>query len=80
MTDLRSDEALVGLISLAAFGWIVWILVRGVRDRRLPIGKGAVLRDERAGAFYSLFSFYVAAAGMMAFVGLDLLFGFTGRN
>ena len=80
MPSFRSDETVVALISLAACGWIVWILVRGVRDRRLPIGKGEVRRDERAGAFYSLFAFYVAAAGMMAFIGLDLLFGFTGSH
>lgn len=80
MAVFRSEEALVGLISFAAFGWIVWILIRAVRDRRLPIGKGVVLRDERAGAFYSLCVFYVVAAGMMGFIGLDLLFGFTGGN
>lgn len=79
MAGFRSEEALIGLIALAAFGWIVWMLVRGVRDRRLRIGKGEVRRDERPGAFHSLFAFYVAAAGMMAFIGLDLLFGFTGR-
>ena len=79
MAAFRSAETLVGFISLAAFGWIIWILVRGVRDRRLPIGKGEVRRDERVAAFYSLFAFWLAAAGMMAFIGLDLLFGFTGR-
>ena len=77
---LRAEETLVGLISLAAAGWIVWILMRGVRDRRLPIGKGEVWRDERAAAFHSLFAVYVAAAFGMAFIGLDLLLGLTGRN
>ena len=65
----------MGLISLGACGWIAWILLRGVRDRRLPIGKGIVRRDEREAAFHSLFAFYVAAAAMMAFIGLDLLVG-----
>ena len=78
--SIAGENILVGLISLAAFGWIVWILMRGIRGQRLPIGKDAVRRDERAAAYYSLFAFYVAAAGMMAFIGLDLLFGFTGKN
>lgn len=80
MVESWSDETLVGLITLAAFGWIVWILVRGVRDRRLPIGKSEVRRDERAAAFRSLFAFYVAAATMMAFIGIDLLFGLELRG
>ena len=77
MTVFRSEETLVGLATLAAAGWIVWILVRAVRDARLPIGKSEVRRDERPGAFRALFGFYVAAALMMAFVALDLLFGLT---
>ena len=74
---MRSEETLVGLITLAATGWIVWILMRAVRDGRLPIGKGEVRRVERPGAFRALFAFYVAAALMMTFVALDLLFEFT---
>ena len=77
MTGLRTEDTLVGLISLLAAAWIAWILVRAVRDQRLPIGKGEVRRDERPAAFRALFVFYVAAALGMAFVGLDLLFGIT---
>ena len=77
MAVFRSEETLVGLITLAATGWIIWILVRAIRDARLPIGKSEVRRDERPGAFRTLFGFYVAAALMMAFIALDLLFGFT---
>jgi hypothetical protein len=79
MTTFRSEEALVGLISLAAAGWIVWILVRAVRDARLPIGKGEMLRAQRPGAFATLFALYVAAGAGMAFIGLDLILGLTGR-
>lgn len=72
---IRPEDALVGLVALAAAAWVGWILVRGIRDRRLPIGKGEVRRDERAAAFQTLFAFYVVAAVTMAFIGLDLLFG-----
>lgn len=75
MTTFRSEETLVGIITLAAVPWIVWILRRGVREGRLPIGKAYVRRDERPGAFRTLFAFYVAAALMMAFIAADLLVG-----
>ena len=74
-----TEDRLVGIISLAGGAWVVWILVRAVRDARLPIGKGKVLRGERPGAFAALFALYVAAALGMAFIGVDLLFGLTGR-
>ena len=77
MTTFRSEETLVGLITLATVPWIVWILRRALRDKRLPIGRSYVRRDERPGAFRTLFGFYVAAALMMTFIALDLLFGFT---
>ena len=75
MTTFRSEETLVGAVSLAAVGWIVWILVRGIRDAQLPIGKGKVDRASRPGAFHSLLALYVAAALLMTWVGLDLLVG-----
>lgn len=77
MTTFRSEEALVGIIALGAVGWIVWIVRRGLRDLRLPIGKGHVDRAERPGAFHALTAFYIAAAFLMAFIGFDLLVGIT---
>jgi uncharacterized iron-regulated membrane protein len=79
MTTFRSEEPLVGIVALAAVGWIVWIVRRGMRDRRLPIGKSHVDRVERPAAFRVLFAFYIAAGLLMAFVGLDLLVGITSR-
>ena len=79
MTTFRSEDTLVGIISLGAAAWIVWILVRAVRDARLPIGKSEVLRAQRPVAFGALFGIYVAAAGAMMFIGLDLLIGLSGR-
>ena len=77
MTSFRSEETLVGIVALAAVPWIVWILRRGLRDGRLPIGRDYVRRDERPGAFGALFGFYAVAALTMAFIALDLLFGLT---
>ena len=79
MTTFRSEETLVGLISLAAAGWIIWILVRALRDARLPIGKGEVRRDRRPGAFRALFALYVAAGAGMTIIALDLILGLTGK-
>jgi len=77
MTTFRSEEALVGIIALAAVGWIAWIIRRGLRDLRLPIGRGHVDRAERPDVFHALTAFYIAAALLMAFIGLDLLIGIT---
>ncbi|MDQ4086847.1 MAG: hypothetical protein M3177_02350 [Pseudomonadota bacterium] len=80
MTTFRSEETLVGLITLATVPWILWILVRAVRDARLPIGKGELLRAHRPGAFRTLFALYIAAALAMAVIGIDLLLGLNLRN
>ena len=73
MMGSRPEDMLVGIIAAAAVGWIVWMLRRGLRDARLPIGKGQVRRSERPAAFHALFALYVAAALLMAFISLDLL-------
>ena len=75
MAGFRGDETLVGLIALASVPWIIWILRRGLHEAWLPIGRGRVSRDGRPGAFATLFGLYVAAALLMAFIGMDLLFG-----
>jgi ABC-type cobalamin transport system permease subunit len=79
MTTFRSEDMLVGLIAFAAVPWIMWILVRGRRDQRLPIGRGHVRQDERPGAYRVLLIFYVVAAALMLFISLDLLLGFGQR-
>ncbi len=75
MTEVATEDALVGLIALGAMAWVLWILVRAVSGGRLPIGKGYIHRDERPGAFAALFALYVAAASAMAYIGFDLLIG-----
>ena len=80
MTTSPSEELLVGLIAFAAVPWVLWVLVRGRRDFRLPIGRGHVRHDERPGAYRVLFAFYVAAAALMLFISLDLMLGLGGRS
>ena len=81
MTISRSEDLLVGVIAaLIVLPWSVWTVVRGLRDRRLPIGRGHVRRDERAVPFWVLLAFYAAAAAMAAFIALDLLFGVHPRD
>lgn len=77
MTIFRSEEVLVGLIAFAAVPWILWVLVRGRRDQRLPIGRGHVRMDERPEAYRVLFLFYIASAAMMLFISLDLMLGLS---
>jgi hypothetical protein len=79
MTTFRSEEVLVGLIVFAAVPWILWVLVRGQRDQRLPIGRGHVRLDERPGAYRVLFLFYVVSAALMLFISVDLMLGLGAR-
>jgi hypothetical protein len=78
MTTSRSD-VLVGIVALAVVPWILWIIHRGLRDGRLPIGRGEVFRNERAAPFAVLLGFYALAALGMTYVGLDLIFGIGRR-
>ncbi len=73
MTTFRSEETLVGIITLATIPWIVWTLRRGVRMGRLPIGRAYIGRAERPAAFRTLFTLYVLAGMLMAFIAADLL-------
>ena len=75
MTTSRSDERIVGVIALGLIPWIGWTIRRGLRNKRLPIGRGYVERRERPAPFAVLLAFYAAAAVMAAYIGLDLLFG-----
>jgi hypothetical protein len=75
MTTFRSENVLVGLIAAALVPWIGWRLARALRERRLPMGKGYVSRNERPGAFHLLFAFYSASAVAGLYICLDLLFG-----
>ena len=61
MTTFRSEDMLGGLVALALVPLIAWTIRRGLRRGALPIGRGHVRRDERAGAFNALLAFYAVA-------------------
>jgi len=72
------EELLVGTLCLLIVApWIAWTIRRGFSEGRLPIGRGYVERDERPGPFRALLASYAVAILLMAFIGLDLLFGLT---
>jgi hypothetical protein len=75
MTTFRSEEGLVGLLSLAIVPWIGWTILRGLREGRLLIGRGHLVRAERPAAFGLLLALYLGGAAMLAFIGVDLLAG-----
>lgn len=71
-----NDELLVGLLCLlVVVPWIGWTIRRGLAQGRLPVGRGYVRRDERPRPFKALLVSYAVAILLMAFIGLDLLFG-----
>ena len=74
MTTFRSEDVLVGLVALGLVPWIGWTLRRGMRSGRLPIGRGALERSERPGAFTTLLLLYVASALVMAAIAAEYLF------
>lgn len=75
----RTEDIVVGVLCLLVIlPWIAWTIRRGFREGRLPIGRGYVLRDERPAPFKALFASYALAILLMAFIGLDLLFGIRG--
>jgi hypothetical protein len=79
VTDFQGEDMLVGLVAAGLVFWILLTLARGRREARLPIGRGYVRRDERPGAYRALLALYAAAALLVAFIALDLLFNIRMR-
>lgn len=79
MSEFEGRDILVGLVALGTFFWIGWTLRRGLAEARLPIGRAYVGRKERPAAFRILLALYVAAALLVAFISLDLLFQIRTR-
>ena len=79
MTIFRSEDVLVGLVAVVLVPWIGWTLQRGFREKRLPIGRTYVGRDERPAAFVVLVAFYLIMALIVTAISLDLLFNIDVR-
>jgi hypothetical protein len=79
VTDFAGEDMLVGLVASGLVFWILLTVQRGLRDERLPIGRGHVSLEERPGAFRALILLYGAAALLVAFIALDLLFNLRER-
>jgi hypothetical protein len=79
MTTSPSEEMLVGLMALGLVPWTAWTVIRGLRQNRLPIGRGYVSRD-RPGAFHVLLAFYLLAGLLAAVISMDLLLSLDIRN
>lgn len=71
----RGDDLVVGLIALLLVPWIVWTMVRGLRDGRLPIARSHVVREERRSAFNVLLGLYSIVLALVAAIAVDLLLG-----
>ena len=69
------ENLLVGLVALGLAPWIIWTIVRGLRDGRLPIVRSHVVRAERRGAFNVLLGLYGLVLIIVAAIAIDLLFG-----
>jgi hypothetical protein len=63
----------VGVVALVLVPWTARVVMRGLREGRLPLGRSYISRD-RPGAFGTLIAFYAAAGLMAAFIAMDLLF------
>jgi hypothetical protein len=79
VTAFNGEDSLVGLVAAGAVFWVLAVLRRGLRDARLPVGRSYVRRDERPGAFRTVAILYGAAALLLAFIALDLLFALRMR-
>jgi hypothetical protein len=75
MMGLRTEDALVGLVALALVPWIIWTMMRGIREGRLPMARGHVARVERRAAFNVLMGLYAIMLVLAAIIALDLLLG-----
>ncbi len=80
MTTFRSEEMLVGLIGLALLPMIVWRIVRGVREGRLPIYRTYLARDEGQAKFNALLGLHALSFLVVAAIAADLLFNLGLRD
>ena len=74
------DDLLVGLIALMLLPLIMWRVVRGLKEGRLPIYRTYHDRAESAAKFNLLLSLHALAFLLVAAIAADLLLGFGLRD
>jgi len=77
---MRAEELLVGLIALALAPLIGWRIVRGLRDRRLPIYRTYLNRDDSRSKFGVLLALHLLSLLLVVLVAADLLAGLGLRD
>ena len=70
---IRSEEMFVGLVALALIPLIVWRIVRGLRDGRLPLYRTYLDREAGAGRFNALLAMHLLSLVLVAAIAADLL-------
>jgi hypothetical protein len=80
MTISRSEDLLFALVALALVPAIAFMMRRGLRAGRMPIGRAYVRRDERPGGFNALFLLYIAAMVFLAIMAADLILNLGLRS
>ena len=80
MTTYRSEDLLVGLISLALLPLIGMRILRGLREGRLPAYRTYVRRDESAAKFAVLMGMHVISFLLVAAIAADLLLSLDLRG
>ncbi len=71
----RSDDLIAGAFALALMPFIVWRIVRGLRDGRLPLYRTAIGRDAGASRFGILLFLHLLSLLIVGTIAADLLLG-----
>ncbi len=69
----RSEDLLIGAIALALLPLIAWRMRRGLRERRLPLYRTYVDRDEAGSKFGLLLGLHALSFIIVAVIAADLL-------
>lgn len=80
MTTSRSDELLVGIVALALLPMIALRILRGLRERRLPVYRTYLHRGDSAAKFNVLLLLHTLTFIMIALAAADLLLGLGLRD
>lgn len=77
---MRADDLVMGGIALLLVPMIVWRIVRGLRDGRMPLYRTYVERDAGGGRFGALLVIHILSLLLVAGIAADLLLGLGLRE